>query len=119
MLEHGEVLFRQFTQHGFEGLVDDQPRVLASWLRERAAQTDRAHLVFISDAITAANTLFISHDEYGGIRHGFIRRLDEVVYKRLPVIQKAESHWAAKLAKDFCDEILVMVRDYDPQEEYG
>jgi hypothetical protein len=116
--EDGAALLQRFIQHGFEGLVDDQPSVLAKWLRDRAAQTGRADPVFVSEAIDAVYTFFLSHDEHGGIRLGFIRRLDEVVYSRLPTIQKADSHWAAKLAKDFCDEILVMVRAYDPQKDY-
>ena len=39
--------------------------------------------MFISDAIDVTSALVLSHDEYGGIRHGFIRRLNEIVYERL------------------------------------
>jgi hypothetical protein len=93
MSEQGEALFQRFVQHGFEGLVDDQPRLLAKWLRDRAAQTGRAGLIFVSEAIDAAYALFLDHDEYGGVRFGFIRKLDEAVYSRLPAIQRADIHW--------------------------
>jgi hypothetical protein len=112
----GEALFRGFIQHGFEGLVDDQPKIPAKWLSERAAQTGRAGFLFVSEAIDAAHSLLLDHDERGGIRLGFIREMDEVVYRSLPAIQRADAHWAAKLAKDFRYEILVMVRDYSPPE---
>ena len=118
MSEQGEALFRRFIQHGFEGLVDDQPNILAGWLGERAAQTGRAAFLFVSEAVVAANSLLLEHDEPGGIRLGFIRKMDEVVYSSLPAIQRADTHWAAKLAKDFRDEILAMVRDYDPRNDY-
>ena len=119
MGERGADLLQRFIQYGFEGLVDDQTALLSlNSSRESAAQTGRAQLVFISDAIDVTSALVLSHDEYGGIRHGFIRRLDEIVYERLPLIQKAEAHWAAKLAKDFCDSIRAMVRDYDPRNDY-
>ena len=83
-----EALFQRFIQHGFEGLVDDQSAVLAKWLSERAAQTNRTSLAFVSDAIDAVYALFLEHDEYGGIRLGFIRQLDEVVYSRLPLSRR-------------------------------
>jgi hypothetical protein len=118
MGEQGETLFQRFIQHGFEGLVDDQPNILAKWLEERAAQTGRSGFVFVCEAIRAAYALLLDHDKYGGTRFGFIRKLDEVVYGSLPAIQKAEAHWQAKLAKDFRDEVLAMVRDYDPQNDY-
>jgi len=118
MSEREEALFQRFIQHGFEGLVDDEPAVLAKWLSERAAQTGRIGLVFVSEAIGAAYALFLNHDECGGVRFGFIRRLDELVYSGLPAIQKADIHWQPKLAKDFRDEVLAMVHNYDPKEEY-
>ncbi len=118
MGESGEGLFDRFVRHGFEGLTDDEPDILAKWLRESASRTGRAGPVFVSEAIDAAYALFLSHDKYGGIRFGFIRELDEIVYSSLPVIQKAESHWEAKLARDFRDKVLAMVSGYDSQKEY-
>jgi hypothetical protein len=116
--EPGEGLFDRFVRHGFEGLTDEEPGILAQWLRESASRTGRAGPVFISEAIDATYALFLTHDKYGGIRFGFIRELDEIVYSSLPAIQKAEVHWEAKLAKDFRDKVLAMVGGYDPQKEY-
>jgi hypothetical protein len=63
MSEQDEALFQRLIQHGFEGQVDDEPKVLAKWLRDRAAHTGRAGLLFVSEAIDAVYTFLPDHEE--------------------------------------------------------
>jgi hypothetical protein len=118
MSEKGDELFRQFVRSGFEQLVDNQPADLADYLESRAAATGSSTSLFLAEAIRAVYALSLRHDDYGGIRLGFVHQLDDLVHERLPVIERSESHWAAKLARDFRDEILSKVALYDPQKSY-
>jgi len=99
-------------------LVDAQPAVLADYLERRAAETGQSAPLFLSEAIRAVYELFREHDEYGGIRLGFVHQLDDLVRERLPIVQRSEPQWAAKLAPDFRDEIQLMVDGYNPQNTY-
>ena len=95
-----------------------QPAELADYLERRAAETGQSASLFLSQAIRAVSKLLREHDECGGIRLGFVRELDELVRERVPVIQSSEPHWAAKLARDFRDDVQKMVDGYNPQKTY-
>ena len=99
-------------------MVDAQPLELADYLENRAAQTGQSAHLFLSQSIREVYALMREQDEYGGTRIAFIRWLDGLVRERLPVIQQSDPHWAAKLARDFRDEIRKRTASYDPQETY-
>jgi hypothetical protein len=111
-------LLRRFVHGGFEQLTDAQPAELADYLEKQAAETGQSAPLFISQAIRSVSGLFREHDEYGGTRLGFVLELDNLVRERLPIIQRSEPHWAAKLARDFRDEILARVTAYNPQNTH-
>jgi|SRR5665213_2397980 len=118
MSENTSELLTHFVRGGFENLVGSQPVDLANYLRGIAGHTGQSASLFIAEAIEGVHALFIEHDEYGGVRSGFIYRLDDLVCSRLPTVQSADPHWAAKLAKDFRDDILALVKSYDPTDDY-
>jgi hypothetical protein len=111
-------LLHRFAHGGFEALIDSEPAELADYLEQRAAETGRSAPLFLSQAIRSAYRLFREHDEYGGARLGFVRQLDQIVREQVPVIQSSETHWAAKLAHDFRDEIQKMLDGYNSQSTY-
>jgi hypothetical protein len=103
---------------GFEGLVDAEPFNLAYYLEQNAASTGQSAFLFLAETIRAVHALLVEHAEYGGVQLAFFHKVDDLVRERLPVIERADQYWAAKLAKDFRDEILAMVHTYDPNKDY-
>jgi hypothetical protein len=88
--------------------------------QERAAATGLAMPLFILEAVEAVQTLLRDHDEYGGIRIGFLRRLDELVRSALPELRKVSDDpiQAARIALTFKNDVLSMVARYDVRESY-
>ena len=95
-----------------------EPAELADYLDRFASTTGQSAPLFIAEAIRAVDRLSHEHDESGGIRMGFANLLDDLVLNRLPTIQRNDQHWAAKLARDFRDEVLALLRTYDPENTY-
>ena len=110
----GAELLHRFVHGDFEQLAGTEPAELANYLERRAAETGQSASLFVSQAIRAVYTLFREHEESGGVRLEFSGMVDAVVRERMPVIQRSEPHWAAKLARDFRDEIQAVER-YDPR----
>ena len=117
-MDVGHRLFDRFLADGFGSLSNAEPEELATYLEDRAAAGGGAHLLFLSEAIRAVDIFFHDHDEYGGVRLGFLRQLDTLVRERLPAIIRSEPPWAAELARDFRDATVVRIRSYDPGDTY-
>ncbi len=111
-------LFSSLVNSGFEHVTGAQLLEIADYLDRRAANTGVAATLFVSEAIRGLHGFFMEHDEYGGIRNGFISELSDLMRDRLRVIQESDAHWAAKLAQAFRDEIRQKIASYDPRNSY-
>jgi hypothetical protein len=117
---YGERLFLRFERGGFQSVIGSQLTELAAYLEEHAAATGLAVPLFILEAVQAVQTLVREHDEYGGIRNGFLRKLDELVRSALPELRKLSDDpiQAARTARTFKNDVLMMVARYDVRETY-
>jgi len=111
-------LFQRFAETGFQQLLAAQLTELADYLESRAVDTGLAAPLFLSQAINTVLTLFLEHDESGGVRVGFVRMLDDLVHTRLPEIEGSAPPMAARLARELRDEIRLNVADYNPHNTY-
>jgi hypothetical protein len=71
--QSGEDLFRRLAAGGFEQLTADEPERLSQYLEERACATGLASWAFLAQAVREVYTLFLEHNEAGGIQLGFVR----------------------------------------------
>lgn len=110
-------LFSLFLAKGFTGLVNDEPEKLGTYLEQRAEETGSAAYAFLAQAILEAYGLFLEHDEAGGIRIGFMRQLDQLVFG-LRAAEDGDPKEAAHLTRAFRTEIRKRITLYDPQKEY-
>jgi hypothetical protein len=111
-------LLARFERGGFSQLTGSELEQLSAYLESRGAVTGQEAPLFLSRAIRTVHHLFLEHDEYGGTRVGFVRRLDEVACERVPLINASDPDWAARLSRDFLDEIRNMTAAYDPRDPY-
>jgi hypothetical protein len=116
--QSGEDLFRRFAAGGFEQLIHGEPEQLSQYLEKQASATGSAAFVFVAQAIREVYTLFLEHNEAGGIQVDFVRELDSLVHDSLAQIENADPSRAATAAKNLRDEVLVRVRRYDPRAHY-
>lgn len=111
-------LLLRFERGGFSDLNGSQLEDLSTALESEAVATGQEAPLFLSRAVRFVYGFFLDHDEYGGVREGFVHALDEVVRSRVPGITAASPDWAARLARDFGDELKRMVAEYDPRNPY-
>jgi len=95
--QSGEDLFRRFAADGFEQLTNDEPEQLSQYLEKQASITGSAASVFLAQAIREAYTLFLEHNEAGGVQVDFVRALDRLVHDSLGEIESADPSRAATL----------------------
>lgn len=116
----GENLLRRFELGGFDEVLGSELPELADYLEQRALQTGLVAPQFIAEAIRAVANLFKEHDESGGIRAGFFRKISEFVRAELPKVRDL-SHdplQAAQVARNCRDQILSEVTGYDVRKTY-
>lgn len=90
----------------------------ADVLEERAVETGLAAPLFVADAIRSILSLMTEHEEYGGIRIGFLLRLDSVLRPLLQEVQRGDPVSATRRAQELRDCVRQAVREYDPRKEY-
>jgi len=112
-------LLRRFVVGGFERLTGDELLALSERLEETTSATGEAAPLVLSEAIKAVYALFREHDEHGGVSLDFIRYLDKLAVLQLPKICASEPPEAARLARDFRDELYALVSEYDPAKPFG
>ena len=110
----GEELLAALIAGGFTALVDDQSSDLAEYLDRLGSETGYATPVFIAEALRAVDAFRQEHDGAGGIRAGFLKRLDVLAQEGLPPIQSGDPAREAPRAKRFRDEVIQRVSDYNP-----
>jgi hypothetical protein len=116
-MSSGRELFDRFRSGGFAALVNDEPRVLVEYLEYLAGETGEATSLFMAEAVKKVDRLFRDHDEYGGIRMGFIRRLDQLIHVHFSS-ENQSIPTRAELARRGRDEIIREVRSYNPRNDY-
>ena len=114
----GEELYERFTLDGFEALINDQPKRLADWLEARSVSTGQSANLFLSQSIRAVYSLFIDHNEAGGVQVDFIRWIDHLVKDSLPNIRSTNAPTAAALAQALHREIMERLDGYTSNRDY-
>ncbi len=103
---------------GLERVADTTLREAAEQLEDRAVDTGLAAPLFVADALRSVLSLLNEHDSAGGVRVGFLQKLDGLVRPGLRDIQKGDPLSATRRARDLRDSVRGAVRQYNPANEY-
>lgn len=111
--------FQRFDVGGFESLTGTEPAEVAAYLEHSAVSTGTAAPLFLSQAVRAVDSFMREHDEYGGVRASFIQYIDRLVHDCLMKVRSETSVAAAKIARDFRDEVCALLSQYDSGRPNG
>ena len=114
----GQRLFKRFLAGGFTPLVYDESLKLSEYLTHRAVSSGSAALTILADAIRSVYFFLLEHGEAGGIRIGFVEKLDRLAIDNLGSFQRLEPPEAARVAQDFRVEIKRRLDLYNPKNTY-
>lgn len=89
------------------------------YLEQSAVSTGTAAPLFLSQAVRAVDSFMREHDEYGGVRASFIQYIDRLVLDCLMKVRSETSVPAARIARDFRDEVCALLGQYDSGKPNG
>jgi hypothetical protein len=116
----GRGLLQRLERGGFQAIIGSEFVELADDLEERASETGLAAPLFIAAAVNAVWELFREHNEAGGVRVGFLRKIDGILHATMPKSGEYRNDPArtAQAARGFRDEILREIAEYDSRRSY-
>ena len=112
-----EDLLQKFVTGGFSKVSNELDR-LGDYLDNRAVETGLAAPIYLCEALRIVANLFKEHDRNGGLRVGFVKQLDSLVHSHVPEVQRGDPLQSVRRARQFRDEVIARVRDYDFRNTY-
>jgi hypothetical protein len=114
----GEKLLEKFAASGFMGLVFDEPIQLSQYLTQAAQADGSAALLVLAEAIQEVHRMALEEDERGGVRVGFLERLDRLTTTSITGILVGDPGQRTKAAIVYRDQVREMLRTYDVRKTY-
>src|ERR1700674_3522032 len=114
----GEQLLEQFAISGFSGLVSDEPTQLVGYLERAAKADDSDALSYLAEAIKNVDKLRREHDERGGVRGGFLKKLDHLTADSIVEVLVGDPEQRTKAAIAYRDQIVEMLSMHDVETTY-